>query len=222
MQKQNKDNRLKAIILSCFVTDCDQLQLSLPSSGFQTPDIAVSESGCDNGYLRILAKDYRVYSVADKSELFLRLNSYDMMIVYPLSLNTLAKCALGISDSFPSQLFFNFAQLAKPILISDEHIPDVKDSMNPHLIKTYKKHFDNLLCGTISSFNQDNIEKKAAAILRNQQKPNPMSSSKTFITKEDIISASQSLQPLIIPYGSVVTDLAFEEAEKLAVTIQYQ
>jgi hypothetical protein len=116
---------LKPLIVSC-----------LPESGrfvspaeicidplFARPDIAISHSAQERGWLRALAGDFRVFCQTDCASLTLRLNTYDLLIAAPLSLNTLAKFALGIRDSFPAELLWQFSSLGKPILLDETCLP---------------------------------------------------------------------------------------------------
>lgn len=215
------NRKLKPLILCCWPDEACEPALSELPAAFEQPHIAVSQSAQEHGWLRVLAANYRVFSSVDQKQLILRLNSYDLLIVYPLSLNSLAKFSLGIRDSFPAEVFWQFTRLGKPVLIARQFVPGDDSAMNPHLLKTYRRHFEALTGGTIAAFDADNLELKAAAILRAQAalKNATSTTGRGVITRDDIIIAAQSLEPLKVEPGCIITDLAREEAEKLGVTI---
>lgn len=222
----NKDTgsvQLQALIIYC----CPESGHFLPVADndlpafFSRPDIAVSYSAQSRGWVRPLAQQFKVYTGADEENLLLRLNTYDLLLVYPLSLNSLAKFALGIQDSFPTRVFAEAAALGKPILLNDQALPDPDGQMNPHLLRTYRRHWESLLSGTIAAFNLENLDEVAVKILRNRADSSKVSPSgdRRFITRDDIIAAAASLEPLRISCADIVTDLAREEAEARGVSI---
>ncbi|NCB37794.1 MAG: hypothetical protein EOM80_03415 [Erysipelotrichia bacterium] len=195
-------------------------ELTLPAA-FAHPDAAVSFSAQQKGWLRKLAGNHRVFSANDCESLVLRLNTYDLLIVSPLSLNTLAKFALGLRDSFPAELLWQFSALGKPILLDETCLPNEHTSMNPHLVKIYRRHWQTLISGTISGFSHENLSEKATRMIRakaaaNRQLP---VSARVFITRDDIIAAAESLEPFKIPHSAIITDLAREEAQARGVVI---
>jgi hypothetical protein len=199
------------------------VEQSLLPDFFAEPEIAVSCSAGSKGWSRILARDYKIWTIENLEKLILKLNTYDLLIVYPLSLNSLAKFALGIQDSLPTILLNAAAQAGKPILLNDQFVPVIDSQMNPHLIRTYRQHWENLQSGTICGFNFANLETVATRVIRNKaassKKHIKPGSSREFITRDDIIEASESLSPLKIAPGAIITDLAREEAQKLGVVI---
>lgn len=214
--------KLNPLILCCRAeSGFAPASLLLPDCFVEPEMVVVSDSAVNEGYIGSLSKSFKICTNADLKNLLLKLATWDIMIVTPLSLNSLAKFALGIRDSLPSELFWQFSRLARPILLDDSCLPNEKSDINPHLYKTYKNHWQNIIGGTIDGFNQENLQQKAASVIRARQAINrkTFSQSRVFITKDDVIEASKGLEPLSVPYGSVITDLAREEAEKLGVKI---
>ncbi len=219
---------LKPLILFCQPeqTSIAQQALEYHLPAFLTePHYAVSESARKKGWLHPIAKQYRTFCAADLENLTLKLELYDLLIVNPLSLNTLAKLALGIVDSFPTKIFNEFATLGKPIFLCESSLPTEQTEINPHLHKIYKTHWENLMSGTITGFNEKNLELKIVKAVRSKttaQKQISLSGTRVFVTKDDIITAAESLHPLKVPYGSIITDLAKEEALVRNVTIIFE
>ncbi len=215
--------QLKALIVYCCPENGHFMPIDhsdLPAF-FAAPDVAVSCSAQQRGWSRKLAQAFRVYTGNDESNLLLRLNSYDIFLVYPLSLNTLAKFALGIQDSLPTRVLSEAAALGKPILLNDQFLPAIDDHLNPHLIRIYRQHWERLLSGTISSFNFENLDQVAVRILRNRsnQAAIQQGTNRACITREDVILAAESLEPMKVPAGAIITDLAREEAQARGVII---
>lgn len=225
MNTQETQDRvqLKALIVYCCPESGNFFPLEARDfpAFFARPDVAISYSSRSKGWARKLAHDFRVWNEADEAGLILRLNSYDLLLVHPLSLNSLAKFALGIQDSFPSRIFFEAAALGKPILLNDQFVPGLDNEMNPHLVRIYRQHWERILSGTVAAFNLDNLEETATRILRHRSRQNVFnqSANRRFITREDIILAAESLEPLRLPTDAIVTDLAREEAKARGVII---
>ena len=196
------------------------IELELPAV-FTRPDYALSVSAQQHGWLRKLAINNRVFCAPDCENLVLKLNSYDLLIANPLSLNTLAKFALGLRDSFPAEILRQFSELGKPILLSESCLPDEKTAMNPHLVKVYRRHWQTVTGGTVCGFSPDNIAEMATKMIRARAAAarQPLVGGRVFITRDDIISASESLEPLRVPYNAIITDVAREEAENRGVVI---
>lgn len=214
---------LKPLLLSCLPESGQQPQqalISLPTL-FARPEIALSYSAQQRGWLRALAGDYPVYCQPDCERLVLKLNTFDLLIVNPLSLNTLAKFALGLRDSFPAELLWQFSQLGKPILLAEEAMPDDSTAMNPHLVRIYRQHWQTVTGGTVCGFNRDNIAEKAARMIRSKAAVSRqlVGGPRVFITREDVIAASESLEPLRVPVNAIITDVAREEAAARSVVI---
>ncbi len=223
MNKQSPALLLKPLILSCWPESGAFLlpeELGL-SSAFAAADVAVSYSAQQNGMVRQLAFTHKTFVAADCESLILRLNTYDLLLVFPLSLNTLAKFALGLRDSFPAELLWKFSELGKPILLYEKGLPDDRQTMNPHLLKIYRRYWQQLIGGTVAGFDLDNLSQISARLIRAKSVANrlPAVGARVFITRDDIIEASASLEPLLLPSNAVVTDVAREEAEARGVVI---
>lgn len=184
-------------------------------------DIALSSSSQERGWLQRLSGFKNYFCSADKDKLLLKLNSYDFIVAYPLSFNTLAKFALGIRDSFPSEVLAYAADIGKPILLHEQTLVDAEVGMNPHLTKVYKRHWDALTSGTITGFNSENLDKKITRLIRAKKNNASLQidGARMFITKDDVIIASESLEPLRVPSNAIITDLAKEEATMRGVSI---
>lgn len=207
---------LKPLLLCCLPETSQpphQALESLPPL-FARPEVALSHSAQQRGWLRSLAGDYPVYCQADAERLILKLNTYDLLIANPLSLNTLAKFALGLRDSFPAELLWQFSQLGKPILLSEEAMPDDSTAMNPHLVRIYRQHWQAVTGGSVCGFTDDNIAEKAARMVRAKavSSQQPVVGARIFVTRDDVIAASDSLEPLRVPGNAIITDVAREEA----------
>lgn len=215
---------LKALVLFCLPENKaltpESADLELPAI-FARPDIALSYSAQQQGWLRRLSTEYRVFCQNDCESLVLRLNSYDLMIVSPLSLNTLAKFALGLRDSFPAELLWQFSELGKPVLLAENCLPDEATAMNPHLFKIYRRYWQTITSGTVSGFSRDTLADRATRLIRAKAAASRQYTEvgRVFITRDDIIVASESLEPLRVPHNAIVTDVAREEAESRNVTI---
>lgn len=215
---------LRPLVLFCLPEgprkSADEAVLQLPAL-FTRPDYAISYSAQQHGWLRLLASEHRVFCQPDCESLTLRLNSYDLLIASPLSLNTLAKFALGLRDSFPAEILWQFSELGKPILLAENCLPDERSAMNPHLTRIYRQHWQTVTSGTVSGFSPDNISEKATRLIRARAAAarQPMSGERIFITRDDIITASETLEPLRVPYNAIITDVARDEAEARGVVI---
>lgn len=214
---------LKPLVLCCLPENGQQPYEALTSlpSLFAQPEIALSHSAQQRGWLRSLAGDYPVYCQADIERLVLKLTTYDLLIVNPLSLNTLAKFALGLRDSFPAELLWQYSQLGRPILLAEDSLPDDSSAMNPHLVRIYRQHWQTVTGGSVSGFKPDNVAELAARLVRARTvaKGLPPAGSRVFITRDDIIAAADLLEPLRVPANAVITDIAREEAAARGVVI---
>lgn len=215
--------QLKTLIVYC----CPEIGQFFPiektdfPNFLQLTDVAISDSAEKCGWARKIAFNHKVFTSIDQERLLLRLNTYDLFLVYPLSLNTLAKFALGIQDSFPTAILFEAAALGKPILLNDQFIPQLDSHMNPHLVRIYRQHWENIICGTIRGFNLETLEQTTVKILRSKSINKKIESpgERQFITKDDVLVAAESLEPLRIPATAIITDLAREKADELGVII---
>ena len=228
MLNMNAETQYAPVVLTPLLLCClpemgqqpDHALASLPPI-FSRAEIALSYSAQQRGWLRSLAGTCKVYCQADAERLILKLATYDLLIVNPLSLNTLAKFALGLRDSFPAELLWQFSQLGRPILLSEEALPDDSSAMNPHLVRIYRQHWQTVTGGSVSGFNSENLAEKAARMIRAKSviKGQPIAGARVFITRDDVIVASESLEPLRVPSNAVITDVAREEAAARGVII---
>jgi len=208
--------QLKALIVCCYPENgvfLDPADIIFPSV-VTTFDVAVSSSAQDYGWLKKMSGYKNFYCDSDKKKLILKINSYDFMLAYPLSLNTLAKFTLGIRDSFPSEILAAYADICKPILLYENAITYIDECANPNFKRIYKNHWNNILGGSITSFNLENLDKKLNRLIRAKQNNAIVKvvGARSFITKEDIILASESLEPLKVSSSTIITDVAKEEA----------
>lgn len=221
----NLSVKLKPLIIYCCPENGQfyPIEMSDMPAFFEKPEIAISYSSEKKGWARRLGFDFKVHTGNSLESFRLKLNTFDIIIAYPLSLNTMSKFSLGIQDSFPTALLSESAALGKPILLNDQFIPSLESHLNPHLIRTYRNHWNRLLSGTIKGFNLDNLAEIAVKILRNKSSKAKVSpfAGRTIITREDIILAADSLEPLTIPSNAIVTDLAKEEAAARGVVLLY-
>lgn len=214
---------LKPLVLCCLPEhgqQPDEALASLPAL-FRCPEVALSHSAQQRGWLRNLAGDYPVYCSTDLERLLLKLATYDLLLVNPLSLNTLAKFALGLRDSFPAELLWQFSLLGKPILLAEEVLPSESSAMNPHLVRIYRQHWQNITGGSVSGFTQADLEEKTTRLVRARaiEKGQPLTGTRVFITRDDIVAAADQLAPLRVPANAIITDIAREEAAARNVVI---
>lgn len=224
-ENDSTNSKLKPLLIYC----CPESETYFPIEAadfpalFAKPEIALSKSAEQKGWARLLNYQYKTHVEANAESFLLKLNSFDIFIVFPLSLNTLAKFALGLQDSYPCKILHKAAELGKPVLLNDQFLPQIESSMNPHLIRVYRQHWETVTSGTITGFNFDNLEQIAAKVLRNKTSNSNRilheQSNREFITRDDILVAADSLGPLKVSANAVITDLAKETAQELGVAI---
>jgi hypothetical protein len=186
-------------------------------------EIAVSRSAQERGFLKRLAGKWRVHCESEAEALFLRIGGFDFVVVSPLSLNTLAKFALGIRDSFPTRILGIAADKGIPILLDSSAVPPGDSIMNPHLAKVYRRHWENIRGGTVSEFKADTFAETVNAIRRSRGALDHelFSSRRPVVTRDDVILAAQAMKPISVPRGAIVTALAEEEARSRGIPIQF-
>jgi len=197
----------------------------LPTApGLAQWEIALSASAQQHGMLRQVATLGRTFCAHESEELITGLGRFDLVVVAPLSLNTLAKFALGLRDSFPSQLLAAAAVLGLPILLDERAVPAADSTFNPHLIKVYRRYWDQVRSGTIREFSPETFSTAIAAVIRTRRAVERTipTSGRAVITRDDVILAQAALQPLHVPRGSIVTDLAREEAAARNVSFDFE
>jgi len=192
--------------------------------GLSPWEVALSHSAQEAGLLRRLAPQARVFCSHEADELIGGLGRFDLVVVSPLSLNTLAKLALGLRDSFPSRLLAEAAGRGLPLLLDGRAVPAPDASFNPHLIKIYRRHWDQLLGGTIREFTPDTLAAAVAAVIRTRRAAERMvpATGRAVITRDDVLLAEAALQPIRIPRGALVTDLAREEAAARGISLDFE
>lgn len=93
--------------------------------------------------------------------------------------------------------------------------------MNPHLVKIYRRHWQSITGGTVSGFNRDNLSEIATRMIRARAAAarQAVPGGRVFITRDDVIAAAASLEPMRLPHNAIITDAAREEAEARGVVI---
>lgn len=187
-------------------------------------EAAVSHSAGEHGWVRVLAAHGPVYVAAEADRLLAGLERFDLLVVAPLSLNSLAKFALGLRDSFPSRVFGAMVDLGRPILLETTGLPRPDTRINPHYAKIYRRYWDTLNGGSIAGFTPDTFAIVIDRLARTRRalagKP-PSLAGRGVITRDDVLAAFQAMTPLIVPPGTLLTDLAREEAEARGVPIRF-
>ncbi|HOT30174.1 MAG TPA: flavoprotein [Candidatus Ozemobacteraceae bacterium] len=218
---------LKPLLVCCCPeqgTEADPL-VELPAvAGLAPWEVALSLSAQARGLLRRIAPMARTFCAHEADELIGGLGRFDLVAVTPLSLNTLAKFALGLRDSFPSRLLAVAAERGLPILLDERQIPAADSSLNPHLMKIYRRYWDQVRLGTVREFHPDRLAEAVAAVIRTRQAVERAvpASGRAVITRDDVILAQSALQPLRVPRGAIVTDLAREEAAARGVSFYFE
>lgn len=227
-QEQSETNTtLKPLLVCCHSEQHAETEplMELPAvAGLAPWEVAISYSAQRHGMLRRMAPSARTFCAHEADELITGLGRFDLIVVFPLSLNTLAKFALGLRDSFPSQLLAAAAELGLPILLDDRAIPAVDSSFNPHLIKIYRRYWEQVRGGTVREFQPEHLSAAVAGLIRTRravERAGP-ATGRSVITRDDVILAQSALQPLRVPRGSIVTDLAREEAAARGVSFDFE
>lgn len=199
--------------------------MELPAvAGLAAWEVAISLSAQNRGLLRRMAPMARTFCAHEVDELIGGLGRFDLVAVSPLSLNTLAKFALGLRDSFPSRLLAAAAEQGLPILLDERSVPSAESSFNPHLIKIYRRYWEQVRSGTVREFRPERLGEAVAAIIRTRKavERSAPAAGRAVITRDDVILAQAGLQPLRVPRGALVTDLAREEAAARGVSFEFE
>lgn len=217
---------LKPLVVFCFpetpMADAGEF---LPDSALLAPlEIAVSFSAAQRGLICRFGKTHRVFSPDEADILLARVKQYDLVVVSPLSLNTLAKFALGIRDSFPTGILGAAVEAGLPILLSAKGIPGNDSAMNPHFLRIYRRHWQSVLSATVKEFTGPTLDSTLGMMIRHQRTSGPkaQSSGRSVITRDDVLQARESLAPLRVSKGAIITDLALEEAKAAGVRIEFE
>ncbi|MBF0407237.1 MAG: hypothetical protein HQM10_07780 [Candidatus Riflebacteria bacterium] len=213
---------IKPLLIVCKPEDNSKLFFEdiFAVPGISQWEIAISKSAQETGIVSSFAGKCRFFLEYESPELIERLNLFGLIAVYPLSLNSLAKFALGIRDSFPSTLFGKAIELSIPVLM-DISVMNKFASQPPHLEKVYRHHWSTVLSGLVSGFSPDDFADSVKKLIRSKRamlRTTPADARKV-ITRDDVLEAHNSLTNIIINRGTIVTDLAREEAASLGVKI---
>ncbi|RCK80692.1 MAG: hypothetical protein OZSIB_3005 [Candidatus Ozemobacter sibiricus] len=188
-------------------------------------EAAVSHSAVEHGWLRVLAARGPVFVEAEADRLLAGLERFDLLVVAPLSLNSLAKFALGLRDSFPARVFGAMADLGRPILLETSGLPRPDTRINPHYAKIYRRYWETLNGGSIAGFTPETFAAVIDRLVRTRRalagQP-PALAGRRVITRDDVLAAYQAMTPLVVPPGTLLTDLAREEAEARGVPIRFE
>lgn len=223
--QQAQPNLLKPLLLCTGAEDgaLPALERLFATPGLDGWEIAVSHSSRERGRLPLLARRAPVFLESEADRLIARLGLFHLLVVSPLSLNTLAKFALGIRDSFPSRLLWAAAEAGMPVLLDETSIRQGLDLANPHLAKVYRRHWEHVCGGTTAAFRPDSFAESVAGLIRRRraiEQKAPLEG-RGVVTRDDVVAAHRAMTSLRIQRGTLVTDLARDEAAALGVTIEF-
>lgn len=227
---ENAQLLLKPLWLVCYQYDITFIEpdFIFQNKYLKSPDILVSFSAYENGWYRKYSsyQNVVVYNHSEIEKVLLKADVYDLLIVAPLSFNSLAKFSLGLQDSAPTYIFSKFVQLGKPVLLETSHISTSLKNVNPYFIKIYKKYLQDLIGGTITEFKISNFSMFVDKIVKQRRniitQKKILESTRNVITKEDVINAYNAMMPIIVNSKAIITPLALEEAERLGVEVKYE
>lgn len=220
------DQDLKPLLVACFPEGGRFSPPEFPDGipGLRPWEIALSHSSAERGWLRPLTTRWQVHCGHEADQLLARLSLFDLLIVAPLSLNSLAKFALGLRDSFPSRLFGAMVELGRPILLESTAVPRDDTLINPHFARIYRRYWDSVRGGTVEGFARDDLPAAVARLARSRRALHGRApaTGRSVLTRDDVLAAFQALQPLVVPRGALLTDLAREEAQARGVAIRFE
>jgi len=223
---EKRTGRLKPLVVFCDPGDRDieALDEIFRNGFFREIEAAISFSASEKGVVKSISSRVPVFLPFEAESLLNRLGLFDLILTFPLSLNTLAKFALGIQDSLPSKILGAASMKGMPILLDETSIPKPDGQMNPHMVKIYRRHWETVIGGTIAAFTPRNLDEILPKIIRNLKFPREICtfSGRSVITRDDILRARECLGPLKVSPGSIITHLALEEAEKLGIKIVFE
>lgn len=216
---------LRPLLLSCFPeTGLFTMPDTLEASPDLVPwEVGVSRSAQEKGYLRPIASAFRFFTEADTQRLVDSIASYDLVVVSPLSLNSLAKTSLGIRDSMPSTVLAEAIFKGIPVFLDSTIMQLCEKFSHPHFARVYRNHWNNLETGLVKGFTPDSLAlsvRRVAAQKSSSGFHNPDPGCRDVVTREDIIAAWNAATPVTVKRGALITDLAREEAEKLGIPIK--
>lgn len=190
-----------------------------------TWEFAVSRSAADAGQCRRVARQGRLLGETDLDTIVARLDLFDLVVVQPISLNTLAKAALGIQDSLPSRVIAAALAAGKPLFLDESCLLQATERLHPHLNKLYRRYWSDLIGGPVAAFTPDQLPDSLQNWLKRRRDVTRSAlesrSGRQVVTRDDVREAWQAMTPLTVPQGSLITDLAREEAAALGVVIRF-
>ena len=196
----------------------------LTTPGIRRWELATSLSAQALPGLRQLAGRYPLHASSDLGILLGKLTTFDLVVVSPLSLNTLAKFALGIQDSFPSRLLISAAHAGLPILLDESTVPLGDSALHPHFVKIYRRYWQDLQSSTISGFRPETLLEAVDRLRRGRRalERKAPGTGRAVITRDEVREAYAAMTPLRVSRGALVTDLAREDAQALGVEIRFE
>ena len=198
------------------------LEALFVAPGLDGWEIAVSHSSRERGQLPLLSRRAAVFLESEADRLIGRLGLFHLLVVAPCSLNTLAKFALGIRDSFPSRLLWAAAEAGLPVLLDETSIKSGLDLANPHLAKVYRRHWEQVRGGSVLPFRPETFAETVTGLLRQRralERQAPLEG-RGVVTRDDVVAAHRAMTSLRVPHGTLITALARDEAEALGVKIE--
>lgn len=150
------------------------------------------------------------------------LPGFDLIVFCPLSLNSLAKIALGIADAAPARVALAAMTAGQPLLLDLAAVPARDQAgMNPHLIKVYRGHADRIIGGRVAGFAPGELAEACRRFDATRRRIDRLavSAGRTVVTRDDVIAAHLALQPIRLRPGDLLTPLARDEAAALGVPI---
>lgn len=150
------------------------------------------------------------------------LPGFDLVVALPLSLNTLAKLALGIDDAVPVRLLRAAIDAGKPVLLDLAAVP-ARDAtaLNPHFVKIYRRYADDLCVGNVAGFSGGDLAERVRRwrAARRDGERVAQTTGRQVITRDEVVAAHRAMAPLVVRRGDLVTPLARDEAAALGVPI---
>ncbi|HNV68626.1 MAG TPA: flavoprotein [Candidatus Ozemobacteraceae bacterium] len=189
-------------------------------------EYAVSRSAAEAGRCPEIGRRGRFFGTHDQETICAKMELYDLVVVQPLSLNSLAKIALGIRDSLPAAVVLTALAAGKPLFLAQEGMDAATAGMHPHLTKLYRRYWQDLTGGPVIGFTRAGLPEKLEVWFRRRRDALRLSAERRagrpVITRDDVREAWQAMVPLVIPRGALLTDLAREEAGALGVTLRIE
>ena len=188
-------------------------------------EAVLSHSAGTRGLGRDLLGRLPCFPATSEDALVTKLSVFDVVVAYPFSLNSLAKFALGLQDSLPTRVLGAAVERGIPVLLDDSALPPRDSAGNPHFIKVYRRHWEQVLTGLVHSFHAPDLEPVLDGILRHRRDLTTgfaPHQGKEVITRDDVLAAARAMQPLRVARGTIITPLARDEAVERGVAILHQ